>query len=68
MVMLRRAGHVARIREKRNANGYWGGGEPERKRPIGRPRRSCVNNIKIDLGEIVRGIMDWIDISQDMDK
>jgi hypothetical protein len=33
-------------------------GKPERKRPIGRPRYSCVNNIKMDLREIGWGGMD----------
>jgi hypothetical protein len=27
-------------------------GKPERKRPIGRPRRSWENNIKVDLREM----------------
>jgi hypothetical protein len=27
-------------------------GKPEGKKPLGRPRRRCVENIKIDLGEI----------------
>jgi hypothetical protein len=27
-------------------------GKPESKRPLGRPRRKCVNNIKMDLREI----------------
>jgi hypothetical protein len=27
-------------------------GEPEQKRPLGRPRRTWVDNIKIDLREI----------------
>jgi hypothetical protein len=26
--------------------------KPERKRPLGRPRRKCVDNIKMELGEI----------------
>jgi hypothetical protein len=31
-------------------------GKPEGKRPLGRPRRRWVNNIKIDLREIGRGV------------
>jgi hypothetical protein len=27
-------------------------GKPEGKRPLGRPRRRCVDNIEMDLGEI----------------
>jgi hypothetical protein len=41
-------GHVARMRAKRNAYGILVG-RPEGKRPLGRPRRKCVNNIKMDL-------------------
>jgi hypothetical protein len=39
-------------------------GRPEGKRPQGRPRRRCVGNIKMDLGEIALGAMDWIDLAQ----
>jgi hypothetical protein len=35
-------------------------GKPKGKRPLGRPRCRWVNDIKIDLGEIVRGNMYWI--------
>jgi hypothetical protein len=40
-------------------------GKPEGKRPVGRPRRRWVDNIKIDLGEIGWDGMDWIDLAQD---
>jgi hypothetical protein len=43
-------------------------GKPEGKRPIGRPRRRWVDNIKIDLGDIEWDAMDWIDLAQDRDK
>jgi hypothetical protein len=43
-------------------------GKPEGKRPIGRPRRRWVDNIKMDLGDIGRNGMDWIDHSQDRDQ
>jgi hypothetical protein len=39
-------------------------GNPERKRPLGRPRSKWENNIKIDLGVIEWGGMDWIDLDQ----
>jgi hypothetical protein len=42
-------------------------GKPEGKRPLGRPRCSWVNNIKMDLREIKWDGMDWIDLSQDRD-
>jgi hypothetical protein len=48
---MRWAGHVARMGEKRNAYRILVE-KPEGKRPLGRPRRKWVNNIKIDLTEM----------------
>jgi hypothetical protein len=42
-------------------------GMPEGKRPLVRPRRRWVNNIKIDLIEIGWDGMDWIDLAEDRD-
>jgi hypothetical protein len=42
-------------------------GKPEGKRPLGRPRRTWVDNIKIYLGEIWVGI-NWNDLAQDRDQ
>jgi hypothetical protein len=53
--------------EKRNAHSKLVG-KPEGKRPLGRPRCRWVDNIKIDLGEIGCGGMDWIDVVQDKDQ
>jgi hypothetical protein len=39
-------------------------GKPEGKRPLGRPKRRWVDNIKMDLRELGWDGMDWIDISQ----
>jgi hypothetical protein len=64
---IRWAGHVARKGEKRNAYKILVG-KPERKRPLGRPRRRWEDNVKMDLREIGWGVMDWIDLAQDMDK
>jgi hypothetical protein len=36
---------------------------PEGKRPLGRPRRRWVDNIKMDLREIGWAGMDWIDLA-----
>jgi hypothetical protein len=55
-----------RLGEKRNAYRILVG-KPEGKRPLRRPRRRCVDNIKMDLREIGLGGMDWIDLSQDRD-
>jgi hypothetical protein len=38
-------------------------GKPEEKRSLGRPRRKCEDNIKMDLREIGWGGMDWIDLA-----
>jgi hypothetical protein len=43
-------------------------GNPEEKRPLGRPGRRWVDNIKMDLREIGWDGMDWIDLAQDMDQ
>jgi hypothetical protein len=45
--------------EKRNAYRILVG-KSEGKRPLGRPRRRCVDNIKIDLREIGWEGVDWI--------
>jgi hypothetical protein len=54
---MRRAGHVARTREKRNAYRILVG-KPEGKRPLGRLRRRWVDNIKMDHREIGLSSMD----------
>jgi hypothetical protein len=43
-------------------------GEPEGKRPVGRPGPGRVDNIKMDLLEIGWSGMDWIGLAQDRDK
>jgi hypothetical protein len=40
----------------------------EGKKPLGRPRRRWVDNIRMDLGEIGWVGMDWIGLAQDRDK
>jgi hypothetical protein len=53
--------------EKRNAYRILAG-KPEGKRPLGRPRHRCVNNIKMDLREIGWAGVNWIDMAQDRDQ
>jgi hypothetical protein len=43
-------------------------GKPERRRPLGRPRRRWEDNIKMDLQQVGWGGMDWIDMAQDRDR
>jgi hypothetical protein len=64
---MRWAGHIAGMGEKRNANRILVG-KPEGKRPLGRPRRRWVGNIKMDLRDIEWDGMDWIDMVQDRDQ
>jgi hypothetical protein len=59
--------HVARTGETRNAYRLLVG-KPEGKRPVGRPRRRWVDNIKMDLREIGWDGMDWIDLAQGRDQ
>jgi hypothetical protein len=39
-------------------------GKPEGKRPLRRPRRRCLDNIKFDLRDIEWYGVDWIDMAQ----
>jgi hypothetical protein len=43
-------------------------GKPEGKRPLGRPRCRWVDNIKMELREIKRDGMDWINLAQNRDQ
>jgi len=43
-------------------------GKPEGRRPLGRPRRRCVDNIRMDLHEVGCGYMDWIRLAQDRNR
>ena len=39
-------------------------GKPEGNRPLGRPRLRWKDNIKMDLQEVERGCMEWIQLAQ----
>jgi hypothetical protein len=43
-------------------------GKPEEKRPLGRPRRRWVNNVRMDLGDVGWGDVDWIGLAQDRNR
>jgi hypothetical protein len=64
---IRWAGHVARMGEER---GVYGGlvEKPEGKRPLGRPRRRWVDNIRMNLQEVGCGRVDWIGLAQVRDR
>jgi predicted small integral membrane protein len=64
---MRWAGHVARMGAKKSVYGLLVG-KPEGKRPLGRPRRRWIDNIKIDLLEIAFSVVDWIGLAQDRDR
>jgi hypothetical protein len=63
---IRWAEHVARMGEK---NAYrLMVGKPEVKRPLGRPRRGWLDNIRMDLSELGWDDVDWIGLAQDRDR
>jgi len=64
---MRWAGHVARKGEERGMYRVLVG-KPEGKRPLGRPRRRWVDNIRMDLHGVRCGYMDWIGLAQDRDR
>jgi hypothetical protein len=64
---MRWARHKARMGEKRNACRLLVG-KPEGRRPLGRPRRRWVDNIRMDLVELGWGDVDWIGLDQDRNR
>jgi hypothetical protein len=65
--MMRWVGHVAGMGKGRGVCSFFAG-RPERKRPLGRPRRRLEVNIKMDLREIGIDGANWIQLAQDRDK
>ena len=63
---MRWAGHVARMGERRGVYRVLVG-EPEGKRPLGRPRRRWEDNIEMDLQEVACEGTDCINLVQDRD-
>jgi hypothetical protein len=70
MIKSRSMGWVTRVaRTGKTRNGYRIlVRKPEGKRPLGKSRHRCEDNIKIYLGETERGGIDWIDVAQDRDQ
>ena len=56
------AGHVARVGVERGVYRVLVG------KPLGRPRRRWMDNIRTDLQEVGCGYMDWIGLAQDRDR
>jgi len=63
---MRWAGHVASMDKERGVYRVLVG-KPEGKRPLGRPRRRWVDNIRMDLQEVGYGYIDWIGPAQGRD-
>jgi hypothetical protein len=63
---LRWADHVARMREGRGVYRVLLV-KPEEKRPLGRSRHRCEDNIMMDLQEVGGGCEDWIGLAEDRD-
>jgi hypothetical protein len=64
---MRWAAYVLRKGEKRSTYRSLVG-KPEGKKPLGRPRRRWVDNIRMDLGEVGWGDVDWIGLAQDRNR
>jgi hypothetical protein len=64
---MRWVGNVAQNGKKRNAYEILVG-KPEGKKPLGRPRRMFVNNIKMDLRRCDWDCIDWTDLAEDRDR
>ena len=64
---MRWAGHAVCMGEEKGVYRVlvW---KPEGKRPLGRPRRRWVDNIRMDLQEVGCGHVDWIGLAQDRDR
>jgi len=64
---MRWAGHVARMGDERGVYRVLVG-KLEGRRPLGRPRCRCVDNIWMDIQEVGCVYMDWIGLAQDRDR
>ena len=64
---MRWAGYLVRMGEERVLYRVLVG-KPEVRRPLERPRRRWVDNIKMDLQEVGCGYMEWIGPAQDRDR
>jgi hypothetical protein len=63
---MRWAGNVAQMGEERGVYRDLVG-KPDGKKPMGRPRRRCEDNIRMELQKVGCGGMDWIDLAENRD-
>jgi hypothetical protein len=42
--------------------------KPEGRRPLGRPRHRCEDNIRMDLQKVGCGCVDWMELAQDRNR
>ena len=63
---MRWTGHVASMRERTGVYRVMVG-KPDKKSPLGRPRRRWEDKIKMNLQEVRCGCRDWIELAQDRD-
>jgi hypothetical protein len=66
-ILKRRMNETSRLGEKKSAYTLLVG-KPERKRPLGRPRRRWVDNIRMVLGEVGWGDVDWIGLAKNRNR
>jgi hypothetical protein len=66
-IRMRRAEHVARMRERRGVYRVLVG-KSEGKEPLGRPRCGWEGNIKMEFQAVRCGGMDWIQLAQGRDR
>ena len=60
-------GHIAHMGERRGVYRVLEG-KPERKRPCAKPKCRWEDKIKMDLQEVLRGDMNWIELARDMER
>jgi hypothetical protein len=53
------------MEKRRNVYRLLVGKGKDRRRPLGRPRRRWLDNIRMDLVEVGWGDVDWIGLAQD---
>ena len=63
----KKSGHVVRVGEERGVYRVLVG-KPDGKKPLGRPRRRWVYNIRMDLQEVGCEYMDWTGLVKDRDR